>query len=477
MTTREPSPWWRSRAVWLALALHVVYLGGLCQLQLSDAELARVLGPGDQPRTVSGVLDRGGLTGTLALYFGVHEPVQLYHRYAESLLRGRDLRRPVDDPQQGSFSAYRDVPIEYQPGKLLLMVPPALFSPRYEIYLPLFVLWSGFLYLAAVIGAWRLAGDGSAAQAKRVLGWSLAMLVLFGPYVSSHLDQGVALTCVAGWALFRRGWQRRTPAPFAAFGAVAAAGVMIKVAPGVLLPAAGIALLCVAPQPRWRDALLVGLGFVLTLAALHGICVQLWGQGYLASYAFHLDRGVQIESTWAGVLAAGRGVFGPLSAEYNFGSYHLVTPYTALIRLLFPLTLMALTAVTAWRAWQVRGKAPDDPLPVLTLGLLLALVLTSKVFSFNYLLWITPLVPALAARTGRWLPVASLYATALGLTQLYRVYDYAYAKITMPWEAVLLLNLRNLALMALLAWLLWRLPHLLAPALAQTKAPGHRSAR
>jgi hypothetical protein len=208
----------------------------------------------------------------------------------------------------------------------------------------------------------------------------------------------------------------------------------------------------------------VGTGFGLTLGALHGLSVAIWGDGYLASYAFHLRRGIQIESTWAGVLEAGRGVLGPLTAEYNFGSYHLVTPYTPLVAALFPVAWCALIALVAWRAWRARRSAAEDPLPLLTLVLLLGLVLTSKVFSFNYLLWITPLMPALAERGRDRVPAGPLYAIALGLTQFYRVYDYAYAKLTMPWPAVLVLNLRNLTLAILLGWLVWRLTPLLAGA-------------
>ena len=432
-----------------------------------------MLGPGNEVRNAGTIMKRGGVLGTASLYFGMHEQVQLYHRYAEAFVRGRDLRKPADDPLQGSYAIYRDVPVEYQPGKVLLMVPPALFSPRYEVYLPLFVLWCGLIYLGAVLGAWRLAGDGSAGQAARVLGWSFLFLVLFGPYVAGHLDQAVALICVVGWALFRRGWRGGSPGWFAAFGALAAAGVLVKVAPGVLLPAAGIGLLLVAGRPRWRDAFLIGGGFAITLGGAHAASVAAWGDGYLASYAFHLDRGIQIESTWAGVLVAGRALFGPLTAEYSFGSYHLVTPYTPLVRTLFPVAWFGLVGVIGWRAWKARSAAAADPVPWLTLVLLLGLVLTSKVFCFNYLLWITPLVPVLAVRGRGLVPLGGLYAVALGLTQFYRVYDYAHAKIAMPWQPVLVLNLRNAALLLLLGWLVWRLPRLLADA---TRTPDQADA-
>ncbi len=455
---------WRARGPQLALLLHLIYLFGLCQLQLSDAELTRILGSSGEPRTASAVVARGGVWGTASLYFGVHEQVQLYHRYAEIFWRGRDPRRPSNDPAQGHLLAYRDVPIEYQPGKVLLMVPPALLSSSYEIYLPCFVLWTGLIYMGAVLGAWRMVGDGSVRQLARVLWWSLLMLIAFGPYVAGHLDQAVALICVLAWMLFRRGWREGAPGWFVACGSLIAVGVLVKMVPGALLPAAGITLIFAASRPRWRDAWCLGAGFVFTLGSLHALSVHRWGDGYLASYTFHMQRGVQIESTWAGVLEAGRSFLGPVTAEYNFGSYHLVTPYTPLIRILFPMVWLGLVGWVAWRVWSVRARGPvtDAALPILTLVLLLGLVLTSKVFCFNYLLWITPLVPALAERARGWVPMSALYVTALVLTQFYRVYDYAYAKITMPWEAVLVLNLRNLTLVILLGWILWRSARLLA---------------
>lgn len=464
MTSRSTQPWWAARGPRWLLLLHVIYLFGLCQLQLSEADAGRLLGNSAEPRSIATVLERGGVRGALALYFGVHEQVPLYHRYAEVFWRGYDPRRSPDDPATSSLTVYRDVPVEYQPGKLLLMAVPALISADYAVYLPLFVLWSGGLYLAAVLGAMMVTGETDAARASRILGWSFAFLLLFGPQASGHLDQAVALICVLAWSAFKRASERCSMSGFAVAGCIAGAGVLVKIAPGVLLPAAGIALLLGGGRPQWRAAIAFGAGFGGTVTLLHTASWLRWGEGYLASYAYHLDRGIQIESTWAGLLTALRHWVGPLGVEYNYGSYHLVTPFTASVRALFPLALSGIAVAVAARLRLTSrtdgtaNAATARALPGITLALLLALLLTSKVFCFNYLLWLTPLAPALLGGVHARLPGAVLYAAGLGLTQVYRLFDYAHAKLTLPWPAVLVINLRNAVLLALLGWLIWRLP-------------------
>jgi len=474
--------WWRAREASLPLALHLFYLAGLCQFHVSDSEQARILGPSETERPVAAVLQRAGVSGALGLYFGVHEQIQLYHRYAEAVWRGRDPRRDATDPVQGTLVAYDDVEIEYQPGKLLLMVPPALFSSSYSVYLPSFIVWSGFLYIAAVVGAIHATGDGSARQAARALWWSLSMLVLFGPYAAAHLDPAVALSCALAWLAFRRGSRSGHLAWYGVCGALAAAGVFVKLAPAVLVAAAGIALLAVPARPRWREARWLTLAFVAALAAFHAASLACWGDGYLASYAYHLKRGIQIESTWAGLLRAGSRWFGePIPVAYSHGSYHLVTGLTPFLRPLFPIAWTGLAALVVVRARRVAGDAeqvdPAEALPLLTVILLLGLVLASGVFSFNYLLWLTPLMPAFVDRVRPWLSIGSTFAAALALTQLQRIYDYAYAKIDPPAAALILLNLRNLTLIALLVALVRGLPRLLTgPPLARRNGTGREAA-
>lgn len=458
--------WWRARATRVPLALLACYLVFLCQFHVSDAELARILGPSDRERPVGAVLERAGVAGALGLYFGVHEQIQLYHRYAEVAWRGRDPRREASDPAQGRLRAFVDVEIEYPPGKLLLMIPPALFSSDGSVYRAGFIAWSGFLYVAAVLAAIHAARDGTARGPTRALWWSLLMLILFGPYAAAHLDPAVALVCAMAWLSLRRGGRGGHPAWFGVAGALAGAGVFVKVAPAVLVPAAWLALLAVPARPRWRPAAWLTCGFVASLAALHALSLATWGDAYLTSYAFHLERGIHYESTWAGLLrAAGRAIGEPVAVRYDHGSYQLVTGLTPYLRPLFPLAWLGFAAVVAARAR--RGAAGPgridaaDAFPLLTVMSLLALLATSGVFSFNYLLWLTPLVPALVDRVSPWLPLGPTFAVALGLTQLQRLFDYAHAKLDPPAAALALLNLRNLTLLALVLGLAWRLPRLL----------------
>lgn len=105
----------------------------------------------------------------------------------------------------------------------------------------------------------------------------------------------------------------------------------------------------------------------------------------------------------------------------------------------------------------------DFTLVLLTTVLLLAFILTNKVFSPQYLLWLGPLVAVASGAEPRLRPpaFALLLAAALSQAIFPHLYDQLHELRPLP---VFLLNLRNFILVAMLAWLLWRLPRLLAAA-------------
>jgi hypothetical protein len=83
----------------------------------------------------------------------------------------------------------------------------------------------------------------------------------------------------------------------------------------------------------------------------------------------------------------------------------------------------------------------------------LALILTSKVLSPQYLVWLLPFLPVVAARS-RFM----LWFSVVGLALTLVIFPVAYgALIAQHPVAVLLLNARNLLLVALFTALLWKL--------------------
>jgi hypothetical protein len=216
---------------------------------------------------------------------------------------------------------------------------------------------------------------------------------------------------------------------------------------------------------RWRPVLALGGGFAVTLLALHGIFQAIWGAGYLRSFTYHMDRGIQLESTYAGVIAAGGGFGRPLAVAKEFGAYELVTPLAGLVKTIaFGALALAFAAVLArWAGWRAANDRPEREPALLTLTMLflLGFMVTNKVFSPQYLLWLAPPMAAAYGARPDFRSGAILLLAAAALSQV--IFPRFYDQLTSLQPAMIaVLNLRNATLLVLFGWLLWRLPRLAA---------------
>jgi hypothetical protein len=466
-------PWWRSPGPLVALLLHAVVFLGFFELHFKPGEWAQMEKQlPAHPTTgqwIHVLVGQHGMQGLATWFFDTHREIHIYHRYAEVVLRGVDPEQPANAPGQGHLMPYRDVAMEYQPGALLVFLPPALLAKDLPGYQTWFVVWCGVLYVGAILlGLKLLAGDApiGVEQANRTLWWSLAFLLCFGGVAAARFDHTVPfLILVACWML-RRADRTGSLAWFAATGVVIAAGVFVKIVPGLLLPAALLWLGVTTPRPAWRPMIALTAGLVVALLGFHVASYTAWGDGYLRSYTYQLDRGIQLESTYAGMIALSPGFGLPLRTVEVAHAYDLATPLAGLLKALAPVLFLALVALTAMRVWTTRRAATrpsrDFTVALLATVLLLAFILTNKVFSPQYLLWLGPLVAAAygVQPTLRQPAFALLFAAALSQAIFPHLYDQLRALQPLP---VFLLNLRNLTLVAILGWLLVRLPRLLAP--------------
>src|SRR5438067_272574 len=340
-STAVPRAWCRHAGPALALVLHAVIFLGIFQLHFHDGERRRIessipggagIGAG-----VEAILRERGPLGLVIWLFDRHGEIRLFHRYASVMLYGIDPGQPADATDQGRLRPYRDVPVEYQPGALLVLLPPFLSGRDFAAYRP---------------------------------------------------------------------------------------------------------------------------GFVVTLLVLNLAFYAIWGDGYVRSFTYHMDRGIQIESTYAGALMAGDGFGQPISVGRSHAAAGLETPYTGLVKSLSGPLFLALVGAIAWRFLALRRALPPAArdLAVLLLGtvLLLAFILTNKVFSPQYLLWLGPLFALAYGFRPRLAPAVLALLLASALTQaIFPVFYRQLKELRAP--LIVLLNLRNLILVALLAWLGWTL--------------------
>ena len=444
--------------------LHALLFVGLYQSGFTRDEVRSLVKPGPykliEPYVQAAKLY--GPAGPVRVYFFGEGDERLYLEYARLLLDGTIDLSHVEKIQRRSPAVaslparawpYRDVTVEYPPLAFLAFVPPALLSTDYAHYRFSFAGWMLVLHLFNLWLAFRLLGPSTEQKQRLWLGWaSLLFCLLLGRVVATRMDHlVVTFTLLCVWAGTRAlslpGARERLR--WAALGGVfGALGVMVKLVPGFGFLAVLVAYLRSDARDRLRLAAVGCSAAGLVLLAVNLPVIAFAGERYLESFRYHTLRGVQIESVYAGLLMLAR-MFGlPARVEESFGSANLETSLTPAIKLLSPLLFLAVCVWICARRWRPETR----PMLLCASALLLGYMLTSRVFSPQYLIWIgAPLLAASAhdPPRGLWRSAAKLLLVATLLSQLIYPQGYPVLKAFHPL-AVLLLDLRNLCLLWLL---------------------------
>lgn len=366
---------------------------------------------------------------------GVGGDANLYARYAAEIGAGG--------------VPYRDVAIEYPPGALPVVLAPTAVAGAVGYR-------AGYVGLMLLIDALGLAGLWWLGRrwGSRAGAWLwVAGLPLLGPIAYLRLDlvpavltiAAVALTAVGRWGLS---------------GGALGAGALVKLYPGLLV----LPVLAGAAR-RWPrvvvGAAVVGLGGMLTAAGVMGDLLR-------SVFGYHLDRGIQMESTWASVLLLQRLAGAPVEVPFDFGAYQVAGPGAGTLEVVATVAAVVALLVGTATAAVVRrrvdatvgdAEAPGDrdaararalaaPL-FATMALLLA---TGSVFSPQYVLWALGL--GAAALTVRGTPVAGAAWLLLPVAALSQVvYPVVYTAI-LDGEplATGVLVVRNVLVVALALW-------------------------
>jgi len=372
---------------------------------------------------------------------------EVYERSAAEAARG--LREPT---VEGS-----DV-IEYPPLALgVVLLPDALTvlarDPTfYESYAAGFRLLMASLDGVAFVLVWWVASrlfsqEGPWRRALRLTVYTVSGFLL-GHVLYDRLDIVVTLAMLATMALLlmarRTGW----------FLAALAVAVHMKVVPILLAPLFIVASLDASLVERTSRAkatlALVGQaavrlsGLALGLALLYAPFRAAWGPRCLDFLRYHAQRGIEVESSFASVLFVLASFGLPTRLVVQYGATDVLSPLSNLFSRLSPVLVAtavgSLTLAFARRALS-RGGAPDevaaadpragvlacrDPGAVVayTLATLLGALMTSKVLSAQYLIWLAPFV-ALCPLEGRARHVVFIvYVAICLLTAL--IFPYFY---------------------------------------------------
>jgi hypothetical protein len=379
----------------------------------------------------------GFLTPRAALLTWAADPIA-YREHGQSLLAG--------------LIPYRDFTFEYPPLALLPMVVPQILAggqAGMEAYRWLFLVQNTLV--SCGIGAtlaWLAFRQWAPGSPSRVLAAYALLVVAVVPLVAWRYDILVGLFVIL--AVLATVKDRPALA-----GLALGLGALAKVYPAFLLP------VFVVRYVARRDALAAVrmlTGFLLPVALVMLPLIVVSGRGAFYFIDWQQARGVEIESVVSGVVLLAHLVFGAdAAANHAFNSWEISSPLAdVLASPLLILTLVTLAVIFAaafvgFRAEHGASPPPQgDLLSACLVAALLVVILTNKVFSPQYLVWLLPLAAL------RPLREAILLALAGGLTLTIFILNWPQL-LALDAGMIVLLNVRNLLLLVLLLWLAWRI--------------------
>jgi hypothetical protein len=293
----------------------------------------------------------------------------------------------------GSFPA-SDPEWQYPPAAALVMLFPKILAATGIGYIDsffIFALIADFAVLALLVGqadriSRQTAGPGQTAGTPYLAGvwaWVLGGFAL-GPILFMRYDVIVTALAVGGMvytvrSTAKRGAERAESRTWLVRGALLGLGAVVKVWPVVLLLGA-------PPAKRGRRTLTWAVISAAGISAVLAVSLN----GALSFVSKQGGRGIEVESVLASpfMMAAWFGY--PAQTVHEFGNFQISGPGADLVggAAIF-LTLLGFAAVLWWR---LRRMRPESWTPALMYDVgfttLLIMVVTSRVLSPQYLVWL-----------------------------------------------------------------------------------------
>jgi hypothetical protein len=384
-----------------------------------DRERPRVAGP--VACAIAVQLAIAGATVAVKLDSG-RDDADIYFRYATLILEGK--------------VPYRDFRVEYPPLSLPLFLVPALVA-RDVVAFKLAFGCEMLLFNAAtvwLVAAWQRR-HGRADVRLALVRYTILYLFLARLIVLRYDAAAMFLGFAAStW------WSSGRAGPG---GIAAALGALMKVFPAAVAVVA-------APWELLRNRS-PGRG-LLTFTGTMTLGVLAWSaigtpRGVAESLGYQLERGFEYGSLYSGVqMLAARAVGDEIDVVRDHAAWSSVTPWTrGLLKAVFPIQAGMILAVAA--TFYRRGMTN---IVRYAGAAILAFIITSKVFSPQYLIWLLPFMAVLEgpfARRAFWFFAAGCTATLVAPAIT------SWAPRT-GMTVILAYNIKNVLFLVLLAILL-----------------------
>jgi hypothetical protein len=221
-----------------------------------------------------------------------------------------------------------------------------------------------------------------------------------------------------------------------------------------LVPAVA-AIICAAHvlrERRTRDLWIAACLAAVTAAAIFAPAIIVAPAGLLDFVRYHRDRPLEVGSSAAALVGLSHA-FDPASVSVtrSYGSANVVGRWTGaglIASVVAGVVGAAYVSVAAWRTL-VRSRTASSRASVLlrsVIALLAVVIVTSKVSSPQYLVWLLPLGVLATVIDQRWLAMA-LLLSALALGQIVYAVALSDVEALRPWALALVLA-RNAGLFA-----------------------------
>jgi uncharacterized membrane protein len=349
---------------------------------------------------------------------------------------------------------YVHIATEYPPLVLLFYLIPALFFRSLVSY---YVAFTVQLLLFDVLGMFLVAKIGSrlGISLNKALLLHAVLIAAAGPIVVASFDIIPAVMVLAALACFISGKSQCA-------WAIAGLGFMTKLFPIIIVPFFVIYQL---RQKQYKQMAEGAAILVLIIMALSLPWLTLNARGFWATYVYHIERGLHSESTYGTALLLGK-IMGLIKVGgiYNYGSWNLYSPLAyRLAGLSFVIAAGLLCAVYVFFIRDILKKTPGpvkkdglNPASVRSLiqfatAAVLIFMLSGKVFSMQYIVWLCPLLPLIS---GRWQSaVYAIFLAACVFSQFVYPYFYAQFEQFAP-SLVVMMFIRNALLLVCAVFLL-----------------------
>jgi len=353
---------------------------------------------------------------------------------------------------------YKDFLLEYPPVGLVFFSLPYLFASNFDTYTIAFVIQIAIFNLLGLVIISSISQHLGVALWKTLTVFTLALLAI-GPIIIHSYDLIPSMLVLSALYVFCQG-KRKTA------WAILAVATMTKFYPVIIAP---IFLLCHLYGRQYRQ---IGTGvvtFFITIVAIGVPFVILSPDGVCDLFGYHIQRGLQVETIYSSFLLMGH-ILGleSVQLDFNFGSWQVVSPQAGILAKTSVVPMFLCLTVIYWffyRGLVKKGPSQSKLFPInphdtwliihYSLLAILIVIITGKVLSPQYIIWLYPLVPLIR---GRWGYGSWAIFILLGAMTYYVFPEHYLGLLELSQPVVAVLFCRNVLLMLMAALLLVKRP-------------------